>query len=54
MDAQSFKNVCTKVLDFLFFENAQINIIKSANFLFVIVLYCTKRKDAHRKIYEDP
>jgi len=39
-----FQKVVFKSFRFLKnFEIAQTNIIKSANFLFVIVLYCTKR-----------
>ena len=37
------KNLCTSFLFLKNFENAQKNIMKSANF-FVFVLYCTKRR----------
>jgi len=44
MNDPNFKNLCLKVFLFLKnFENAQKNIMKSANF-FVFVLYCTKRR----------
>ena len=40
MNDQNFKKFMDK---FFIFENAQKNIMKSANF-FVFVLYCTKRR----------
>ena len=45
MDAQNYKNVCPKVIDFCKFLKLREKYYDSFNFcLFVIVLYCTQRR----------